>query len=153
MRNSIFYILLFVLMATFSRSLNAQVHVNVNLNLGRQPAWIPGDYERANYYYFPDIDVYYNVPRQVYVYAAGPRWAFSANLPPQYRSYDLYRGYKVVINEPYPYRHCDEYRERYGRHRRGHDDNDDEDNGYRDHPGKHGRGHAYGHYKHRHEDD
>ncbi len=153
MRNGVFYTIFFLSAALFNQNLNAQVHVNINVNAGVQPAWVPMGYERAGYYYFPDLDVYYNVPRRLFVYASGPRWIFSASLPYQYRSYDLYRGYKVVINDPYPYRHCDEYRERYGRHRGWQREDEDYHYEYRDHPGKHGRGHAYGHFKHHYEDD
>ncbi len=34
-------------------------------------------------------------------------------VPARYRNYDFKRGYKVVINEPYPYRRADVYRVKY----------------------------------------
>src|SRR6266576_2862654 len=83
-----------------------QVHVNINVNIGAQPQWGPVGYDHVDYYYMPDIDVYYYVPRQQFIYLNGGRWVFAAALPDRYRSYDMYRGYKVVVNDPEPYRHC-----------------------------------------------
>jgi hypothetical protein len=138
-----------------------QVRVSVNVNIGSQPQWGPVGYDHVDYYYMPDIDVFYYVPRQQFVYLDGGRWVFAASLPDRCRSYDIYRGYKVVVNEPEPYRHCDEYRERYGRYRdcygqqvviRDHHHVEGQEDAY-DHPGRNGRGHAYGHHKHDGDDD
>lgn len=141
----------------------AQLKVNVNVNIGNQPQWGPVGYDHVDYYYMPDIDVYYYVPRRQYVYLDGGRWVFAASLPGRYGSYDLYRGYKVVVNEPAPYRRCEVYRERYKRYRgchgqqvvlrdrpyrRDYDDRDDQDGRDDDRRRHHGRGHAYGHDKH-----
>jgi hypothetical protein len=139
----------------------AQVKVSVNINVGTQPEWGPAGYDYVDYYFFPDIDVYYYVPQHQYIYLQGGRWLFAASLPDRCRHYDIYRGYKVVINEPRPYLHHDVYRERYVKykghydeqptlHDHGHgwkdkDDDDGQGNG-------HGKGHAYGHDKH-HGDD
>lgn len=95
----------------------AQVRVGVNINIGSQPVWGPAGYNYAEYYYLPDIDVYYYVPRHQFVYLSDGRWIFSAYLPPRYRGYDLYSGYKVVLNEPRPYLHDYRYRERYAPYR------------------------------------
>lgn len=89
----------------------AQVRIQANINI--QPQWGPTGYDYAEYYYMPDIDVYYNIPRRQFVYLNAGRWVFAASLPPIYRDYDLYRGYKVVINDPAPYRRCDYYRQQY----------------------------------------
>lgn len=118
----------------------AQVHVNLNLNLGSQPDWGPAGYSYVRYYYMPDIDAYYDVPRHEYVYLQGNRWVFAASLPARYHGYDIYRGYKVVINTDRPYMRDDYYRRTYARYRG--------DYGrqplLRDHRGNRGRGHAYG---------
>jgi hypothetical protein len=94
---------------------NAQVRVNVNLNA--QPDWGPSGYDHADYYYFPDMDIYYNVPKKQYVYQDRGKWRFANSLPPQYRGQDLYHSYKVVLNEPRPYMHHDQYREKYASYR------------------------------------
>ena len=100
---------------------SAQIRVRLNVNIATQPIWGPVGYDHAEYYYMPDIDVFYCVPRQQYVYQQRGRWIFSASLPFQYRSYDLYSGYKVVINDdPRPYRNAENYRTRYAQYRGNH---------------------------------
>ena len=141
----------------------AQVSVNVNFNVEAQPEWGPVGYDQVNYYYMPDIETYYYVPKHQFVYLHAGRWVFASSLPEKYHDYDLYRGYKVVLNEPRPYLHHDEYRERYAHYRGYYDhqpvihdhgnkyyDRDDHDE---DGPGNgHGKGHAYGHDKKDHDD-
>ena len=104
-----------------TKNAQAQVSLGVNINIGSQPVWGPVGYDYVDYYYMPDIDVYYYVPRRQFVYLSGGRWIFSAYLPVRYRSYDLYSGYKVVINEPRPYLHASVYRARYAPYRGRHD--------------------------------
>lgn len=91
----------------------AQVRVGVNFNFTTQPIWGPEGNDYVNYYYLPDIDVFYNVPKHQYVYVKNGRWTFSRYLPYQYRNYNLYNGYKVVINEDRPYRNATMYRTKY----------------------------------------
>lgn len=98
----------------------AQVRVNVNFNIGSQPVWGPVGYDYVEYYYLPDIEAYYYVPTRQFVYMSGSRWIFSASLPPRYRNYDLYSGYKVVVNRPRAYRYYNEDRRRYGGYRGNH---------------------------------
>jgi len=130
--------LLICIATLFSFSSHAQV--NVSVNIGTQPNWGPSGYDRVDYYYLPDIETYYYVPQHQFIYLDAGRWVFSASLPVRYRSYDLYRGYKVVINEPRPYLRHNVYRPRYITYRECYD----RQPLLRDHPG---RGHAYGHYK------
>jgi hypothetical protein len=100
---------------------SAQIRVRLNVNIATQPVWGPSGYDHAEYYYMPDIDVFYCVPRRQYVYQQRGRWIFSASLPVQYRSYDLYRGYKVVINDDAnPYRNAANYRTRYAGYKDNH---------------------------------
>ncbi len=99
-------------------SINAQVSLSVNI--GVQPLWGPVGYDHAEYYYMPDIEAYYYVPKHRFVYLEGDRWVTRTALPPRYKDYDLYKIHKVVINEPQPYLRHHEYREKYvsykGRH-------------------------------------
>lgn len=92
---------------------NAQIPVNVSVNVGQQPSWGPAGYDHVDYYYLPDIDTYYYVPKRQYIYLDGGKWRTVTVVPARYRSYDFNRGYKVVINEPYPYRRADVYRVKY----------------------------------------
>jgi hypothetical protein len=69
--------------------------VSVQVNLGVQPIWGPAGYDRAAYYFMPDMDTYYDVNRRQFIYNAGDRWVHATVLPPRCRNYDLYNGYKV----------------------------------------------------------
>lgn len=91
----------------------ATAQLRVNVNIGVQPMWGPVGYDRAEYYYMPDIDVYYNVQRRQYIYLNRGQWAFSTSVPYRYRNYDFYTGYKVVINEDRPYRNARMHRAKY----------------------------------------
>src|SRR6478735_10855999 len=97
----IFLIALLGMMGLIPFQSSAQVSVNVNI--GSQPAWGPVGYDHVDYYYLPDIESYYYVPKRQFVYLSNNNWVFSTRLPSRYRHYDLYSGYKVVINSPSPY--------------------------------------------------
>ncbi len=64
----------------------------------------------------PDIDAYYSVANRTFIYQEGGKWAYGATLPERFH-YDLYHGYKVVVNEPRPYLHGDLYRTKYGQYK------------------------------------
>jgi hypothetical protein len=98
----------------------AQVRVNVNVNIGSQPDWGPAGYNYVEYYYLPDIEAYYYVPNRQFIYLSGPNWVFSYSLPPRYRGYNLYNGYKVVVNQPFAYRYFETHRNRYSGYRGHH---------------------------------
>lgn len=102
------------------QNVSAQVNVGLRVNIGTQPAWGPTGYDHVEYYYIPDIDVFYNVPRHQYVYMERGRWMFSSSLPFRYRSYDIYNGYKVVVNEDRPYRNAEMYRTKYSGYKNNH---------------------------------
>jgi len=110
---------LFLVLATvcYFNPSHAQVSVGVQVNVGDQPGWGPAGYEYAEYYYLPDIEAYYCVPRHQFVYLSGNNWVFAASLPSRYAYYDLYSGYKVVLRDPYAYHHFADHRLRYARYR------------------------------------
>jgi hypothetical protein len=91
--------------------------VNVNVNIGAQPLWGPAGYDVVEYYYLPDLQMYYYVPSHQFVYLSGGNWLFASSLPARYRSYDLYSGYKVVINEPKPYLQFATHKVKYGNYK------------------------------------
>ncbi|MES2702864.1 MAG: hypothetical protein V4649_09510 [Bacteroidota bacterium] len=104
-------LLIALLVAGFG--INSQAQLNVNINIGSQPVWGPVGYDYVEYYYMPDIDAYYDVPRQQYVYYDNNAWVTRRALPPRYGNYNMYDGYKVVINEPRPWMSHDRYRTQY----------------------------------------
>jgi hypothetical protein len=91
----------------------ARAQVSVQINIGSQPQWGPDGYDYVDYYYLPDIEAYYYVPTRQFIYLEGDRWIFATNLPYRCRDYDLFGGYKVVINGRDPYRNHWEHRRRY----------------------------------------
>lgn len=93
---------------------SAQIRLNVNVNIGSQPNWGPTGYDYVDYYYLPDIETYYYVPKKKFVHLnpAG-KWVFSNGLPHAYSGYNLYTGYKVVINEPNAYKYHKTHKVKY----------------------------------------
>jgi len=91
----------------------AGAQVSIRLNIGSQPEWGPVGYDYAGYYYLPDIDTYYSVADHQYIYYQNNGWVRTAYLPPRYQNYDVYHGYKVVINDRDPWLRNNVYRTRY----------------------------------------
>lgn len=93
----------FAILLLFAGSAHAGVGIGLSINIGAQPVWGPVGYDHVDYYYFPDIGVYYHVPTHKYIFFDRGRWVHALVLPPRYRSFDVYAGYKAVINEPRPW--------------------------------------------------
>ncbi len=134
MKKSLLIFALFIGVTSFYNTAQAQ-HVNININIGDQPAWGPVGYDYVGYYYFPDIDCYYDVNVGMFYYSERGRWVSARYLPYSYRNYDLYGLHKVVLNVREPWRyHRNHYRD-YARYR-GHRDQivirDSRDYRYRD---------------------
>ena len=96
---------------------SADAQISLSINIGSQPAWGPTGYDHADYYYMPDIDTYYDVPAHQYVYLENNTWVRRASLPSRYSNYNLYNGYKVVVNEPSPWNRATVYRTKYANYR------------------------------------
>jgi len=129
---------------------NAQVGFRLNVNIGNQPSWGPVGYSHADYYYMPDVDAYYDVPSHVYVYKENNVWVHRASLPARYRNYDVYHGYKVVVNQPSPWLKHDYYHRTYASYRGRAGQpviRDSRDERYKSHwHGDEGHGNAGGHF-------
>lgn len=95
---------------------STQAQVSVSFNINSQPLWGPANYDYVEYYYLPEADVYYNVPTREYVYFNHGEW-ISVSVLPAYYHIDLYRTYKVVINEQRPYMNHYKYKEKYSRYK------------------------------------
>lgn len=90
--------LLLLAIVTFwpMNKVTAQVSIGVDVHI---PLWAP-HYEHVRevqYYYLPDIEVYYDVWSDQYVYFDNGVWIYSRALPPMYADYDLNRGHVVVL--------------------------------------------------------
>lgn len=95
----------------------ADAQVTINLNIRSQPEWGPAGYDHAEYYYLPDIDVYYHVADRSFTYLSGGQWITERSLPARYRNYDLYKGYKVVMNESRPWARDKENKIRFAKYK------------------------------------
>ncbi|MES3016859.1 MAG: hypothetical protein V4721_03725 [Bacteroidota bacterium] len=109
------YILLASLVFAALLPLKSSAQINVNVNLGSQPLWGPVGYERAEYYYIPDIESYYHVPSRQFIYLNNNNWLFASNPPSRYSNYNLYNGYKVVLNSPKPYLNFTNHKVKYAK--------------------------------------
>ncbi len=92
----IIVVLSIILSAGILNTANAQINVNVNIN--SQPAWGPTGYDCADFYYFPDLNIYFDINNSLFYYPSGSKWTSNRYLPQKYSQYDLYGMYKVVIN-------------------------------------------------------
>jgi len=96
-------ILLLALITSGWLSQTTFAQITFKVNISSQPIWGPTGYDYVEYYYLPDIEVYYNVSSHRYVYFANNRWISSSYLPVRYKNYDVYNSRKIVINEYKPY--------------------------------------------------
>ena len=48
------------------------------------------------------------------------KWVYSNGLPAKHRNYDVYNGYKVVINEPDAYKKHNEHKVKYSSYKSNH---------------------------------
>ena len=51
------------------------------------------------YYYFPNLEAYYDTQKNVYTYMDGGQWITAEEIPAGYRGYSLYNKVNVVIND------------------------------------------------------
>jgi len=72
-------------------------------NIANQPIWGPVGYNHVEYYYLPEIDAYYFVPKHRFIYAKGGQWKSRSNLPARHEGYNMFNTSKIVINEQTPY--------------------------------------------------
>lgn len=96
--------------------------ISINLNIGSPPKWGPVGYTDVQYYYLPDVEAYYDVPSSMFIYYDRGAWIHRAYLPGRYRNYDLYNGYKVVMNGyrgNTPYTHFRDHKMKYAKGYRG----------------------------------
>jgi hypothetical protein len=96
----------------YSTSLQAQVRQYTN------PGWAPAYYSGVRYYYIPDIETFYDLVNQDFVYLDDGQWQFSDGLPPMYSGFDLYNAYVVALdlNVFQPWMHFHLYVSNYPRY-------------------------------------
>jgi len=108
------------MMLVFAGSVMGQISVKVHI--GTPPAWGPAGYNSVKYYYLPDVEAYYDVQHSMFIYMVGNSWVHRSYLPARYKNYDLYGGYKVVMNDYHgnsPYTNFKSYKIKYAKGYRG----------------------------------
>lgn len=104
----------------FAAKQTVQAQVHVNINIGQQPLWGPVGYDYVQYYYIPELNVYYDVINGMYIYPQRNRWINAVALPPRFGHFDLFMMHKVVINQMNPFRYNHNHRKQYGHYRGQH---------------------------------
>lgn len=107
-----------LLIVTGMTSFRSVAQVSLNVNVGSQPLWGPVGYDHVDYYYLPDVESYYDVPKKQFIYMDNGKRIFSRTLPSRYSGYNLYNGYKVVVNSRDAYRNFDHDRVRYAKYKK-----------------------------------
>lgn len=85
-----------IMLATISTT---QAQVSVNINLGTPPVWAPADRVETQYYYLPEIDSYYDVPSERFIYYNNGTWTRSTALPARYQGYNLRSGKVIYLTD------------------------------------------------------
>jgi len=62
------------------------------------PTWAPPYTPGVRYYYLPDIECYYDLTNQEFMYLDNGQWSYSQTLPPMYAGYDLSDAFTVAVN-------------------------------------------------------
>ncbi|MHC1781060.1 MAG: hypothetical protein AB9922_12580 [Bacteroidales bacterium] len=109
----IFLVIFLTIFGITSQSERASAQISVRINIGNQPMWGPYGYDYVEYYYLPEIDVYYYVPGRQFIYFENGHWVRRHYLPKRYRGFDLYSAIKYIINESRPYHRHDYYKSRF----------------------------------------
>lgn len=107
--------LLWVVTAALPLSVQAQVYARAPA--APPPPWGPGGYPQVQYYYLPDLQMYYHVPAASFILFHRGQWIAVRHLPPMYRSYDLYAAPKVILDYhgPYPFAYHEVHRRHFPR--------------------------------------
>lgn len=59
----------------------------------------PGYYDQSGYYYYPDINCYYDPTASLYYYMYNSGWFQSNGIPAPYRNYDFNNGRHMMMNQ------------------------------------------------------
>lgn len=84
---------------------------------GGPPPWAPANGYRAKtqHVYFPSLNVYFDVHRNMYYFLSGDRWVISHRLPPAIPLSVFRKAQKIELHivTPTPYRYNDQHRVKY----------------------------------------
>jgi len=82
------------------------------------PVWAPDYYAGTRYYYFPDIETYYDLATRNFVYLYNGRWLFARALPSFYSGFNLRNAFVVIVDRSIydPWMHHQYYNSNYPRY-------------------------------------
>jgi hypothetical protein len=116
----------------YAKTADAQISIHLGVNIPVRRVYVPAQqpvivqetpvYDDDNvpasydddYYYLPEVEAYYSVPRHCYYYNDGNSWVTAAYLPGAYRNYNWRSAVRYEVRAPRPYMHHDMYRSRWG---------------------------------------
>ncbi|PZP48968.1 MAG: hypothetical protein DI598_08980 [Pseudopedobacter saltans] len=78
----------------------AKAQVSIGVSIGTPapvyaapaPVWVPAASPASPYYYFPDINCYYDMGIGQYIYLNNNRWIYSRAVPARFARYDFRRA-------------------------------------------------------------
>lgn len=85
------YILLFAALSFMN--VNAQVNEEKKLTIDPQTNC------ELRYFYFPNMEAYYDMKKEVFHYQENNVWLTAAQLPPHYGGYSLFKKERVVLTD------------------------------------------------------
>ncbi|MCE1197926.1 MAG: hypothetical protein LWW85_03060 [Marinilabiliales bacterium] len=113
------WLLLTALLAASCMTPVTAQHVSVGISIN-VPGWAPpyANIDRIRYYYFPDIETYFDARSGEFIYLDNGRWIFSRVLPPWYDWFDPNAAFVVALNYRVfePWRHFRYYVSHYPRY-------------------------------------
>src|ERR1035437_4220920 len=82
------------------------------------PQWAPPYYQGVRYYYLPDIETYYDINSQEFVYLYNGQWCFSRECPFLNTGFDLNNSFAIAldVNVFQPWMHHHYYVSHYPRY-------------------------------------
>lgn len=111
-----------ILACLFLTSVFSNAQVATHKKAVSKPSWGPISSTDFRYYYLPDIDIYYDTVTSEFIYDKKGKWIREKSLPSRCREYNLYEGYKVIINDyngNSPYKYHQKHLARYPKENRG----------------------------------
>jgi hypothetical protein len=118
LKKQAFFILTLVSVSLFS-SCDMYSYVSPSSETSYEnPSWAPDYYPGVRYYYLPDIETFYDLSDQEFVYLDNGQWDYSADLPPIYAGFDLNDCFVIAINDNTfePWMHYQYYVSNYPRY-------------------------------------
>ncbi|MFV0392752.1 MAG: hypothetical protein ACK5KP_12890 [Paludibacteraceae bacterium] len=86
--------------------------------VNNNPNWAPSYYTGSRYYYFPDIETYYDLATRDFIVLNRGQWLFAPSIVAFYPTYDLFNSYIIILNRSVyqPWMHHQYYVRHYPRY-------------------------------------